>query len=62
MAHVYAAASAVITDNAGVVHTIRRGEKYEADHDLVRQRPELFEQPVEEATSNPGQKRAARRP
>lgn len=56
----YVTTPAVVTVN-GVVTVLSPGEEFDADDQIVRERPELFGTPVEEATAVPGQKRSARR-
>lgn len=56
----YVAVPAVVTIN-GVVHALREGDAYDADDPIVRERPDLFGTPVEEATAAPGAKRSTRR-
>jgi len=41
---------------------LRREQAFDADDPLVRERPDLFERPVEQATAAPGEKRSTRRP
>jgi len=41
---------------------LRRGDAWDSDDPLVRERPDLFEHPVEQATAAPGEKRSTRRP
>jgi hypothetical protein len=41
--------------------SIREGQAFDDSDDVVREHPWLFEQPVEEATANPGQRRSTRR-
>lgn len=56
----YVTQPAIVTVN-GVVTTVYAGQEFDADDPLVRERPELFGSPVEEATSVPGQKRNVKR-
>lgn len=60
MAQVRAARAGIVTVN-GVVTAVREGEPFDSDSDIVREFPWMFEQPVEEATAEPGQKRSVRR-
>lgn len=60
---VRAIATAIVTigDNP-VPYTVREGDAYEHDSDMVRAHPELFERDnVEQATAAPGEKRNVRR-
>jgi hypothetical protein len=47
----------------GLVVRLRKDQLWPATHPLVRARPNLFSEPtlVEQATSNPGEKRQVRR-
>ena len=56
----YVTVPAVVTIN-GVVQVLSPGDEFDSDDPIVRERPELFGTPVEEATAVPGQKRNARR-
>lgn len=54
--HVYANESVVVTVNGGV-ESIRQGQRFDVDDDVVREFPHLFDRPVEEATAEPGRRR-----
>jgi hypothetical protein len=45
----------------GVPQVVREGDKFADDDPIVRAFPELFVQPVEQATANPGEIRNVRR-
>jgi len=57
MAHVYARTTCILTVN-GVPTSVRAGDKFDRNDDVVREHPGVFESPVEEATAVPGQKRS----
>jgi len=59
MAQIFATRSAVVTIGHSVV-SVKRGQAFESDAPVVAAFPELFEQPVEEATAKPGDKRTRR--
>jgi hypothetical protein len=61
MAQVRATASAVVSVN-GFPQTVREGQLFDTESDVVRQFAWLFESPVEEATAAPGERRRARKP
>lgn len=60
MALIYASQTAVITID-GVITKVTRGDRFDDDDPIVRERPDMFEEPVEEATANPGQRRNTQR-
>jgi hypothetical protein len=45
----------------GMPSAVREGQAFDDKDEVVRAYPWLFEAPVEEATANPGQRRATRR-
>ena len=55
------ASSTCIVTLEGVPQVVREGDKFAADDPIVRAFPELFVQPVEQATANPGEIRNVRR-
>lgn len=57
---VRATADAIVRIN-GMPTSVREGQAFDEKDDVVREHPWLFEQPVEEATANPGQRRSTRR-
>ncbi len=61
MAQIRATVSAVVTLPDSLPVAVIEGQAYDTDDEIVRQRPDLFESPIEEATSNPGQRRNTRR-
>jgi hypothetical protein len=60
MAQVRAARSGVLTVN-GVVVAVREGQAFDDRDDIVKEHSWMFELPIEEATSNPGQRRSVKR-
>lgn len=60
MAQVRAARSGVVTHN-GVPVTIREGEPFDASDPLVVEFRWMFDEPVEQATAAPGEKRSTTR-
>lgn len=60
MAQVRATASAVVTVN-GFPQTVREGQAFDEESDVVRQFAWLFEPPIEEATAEPGTRRRSTR-
>lgn len=67
---VYAIDTASVALSTGGVFTIYRGQKYSTDLQVYREQPGWFSEdpqtgmedgPVEQATANPGERRAARR-
>ncbi len=57
----HANTTAIITVD-GMPRTVREGELFDPSDPIVREFWWLFETPVEEATSIPGQRRNARKP
>jgi hypothetical protein len=67
---VYALETAAVGLTTGDIFTIRRGQKYSSDLQVVRERPGFFSDdpqtgmedgPVEQATAAPGERRNTRR-
>ena len=54
--YVYANQSVVVTVG-GFPVTVRAGSKWEAGDDAVREFPQFFDSPIEEASATPGQRR-----
>jgi len=48
-------------ESIGDYVALNRGQAYDTDDPLVRERPDLFDRPVEQATAAPGEKRSTRR-
>lgn len=67
---VYAVDTATVALTTGDTFTIHRGQKYDADLQVVREQPGFFsddpatgmrDAPVEQATAAPGERRSTRR-
>lgn len=50
------------SEKHGVMVNVFRHRSYDTDDDIVKEHPDLFELPVEQATAAPGEKRSTRRP